>query len=306
MDLQRGRDGLYRIDAFLYGSPAHKSGLRVGDVVASISGKQLSTMKPSAVAKLLTAPAGTKVNLVYLDGGKSTPLQLVVEETPDAEVKGRLLPDNIIYVRLPNFENEAVLGTLTETIKKLQKQAKGEVPGLILDLRANPGGDYKVGVHSASLFLESGTLVSARMRNGALVKDETWRVIPVPPFMMQDLDASFSNLKALLEKKPMVVLVDGSTASCAEILTGALKDNRRALVVGMPTFGKSVAWSKLELPNDAVLTVTTMKYLTPNGYDVSLGGIKPDVLMAQPRDGSDKQLATAVAELEKMIQSSTP
>src|SRR5262249_35069909 len=126
MDLQRGRDGLYRIDAFMYGSPAHRSTLRVGDVVTSIGGSDLSKLKPSAVGKLLTAPSGTSVDLVYLNGGQPTPLKLVAEETPDPEVEGRLLADNIVYVRLPNFEDDKRLGTLTATIAKLQKQAKGE------------------------------------------------------------------------------------------------------------------------------------------------------------------------------------
>jgi len=306
MQLEKQADGTYRVRAFVYGSPAHKSDLRTGDVVKSIGGKELKDLSDADVEKLLYGQAGAKLELVYVDAGKDVSLTIELGATPPAVVESQLLPGNLGYVRLPHFSSSRVLAQLQAAVAELQKQAGGDLQALILDLRANPGGRFEFAIEGAHLFLESGTIVSSRTRRGRITTDQVSTVSPVLPYVANAQSAGAKKLSDLLLHKPLVVLQDGSTASASEIVIGALKDNGRARTVGTTTVGKAVGYSTNRLDNDGILTITELKYLTPKGTDIYHKGITPDVVVTQPRGSKDAQLDAAVQELTRLVKGARP
>lgn len=301
MQLDRQADGTYRVHAFAYGSPAHKSDLRIGDVIKSIGGKELKGLSEADVEQMLVDRAGIKRQVVYLDAGKEVPIEIQFERTPPALVEAKSLPGNIVYARLPHFANSRILTQLQNAISELQKQAGGEFDGLILDLRANPGGKFEFAVEGAHLFIEKGTIVTARTRRGRISNDLASVVSPALPHVVQSRTEDETKLATLLLKKPLVVLQDGSTASASEIVIGALKDNGRARIVGTTTLGKAVGYDQYRLDNEGVLTITELKYLTPKGTDIYQKGITPHVVAPQPRGSTDVQLEAGVKELMSLI-----
>lgn len=303
MQLERQPDGSYKVRALVYGSPAHKSSLRTGDIIKSIDGKELKGLTEAEADKLLHAPLGTKTQVVYSAGGKDVTVDLEFGITPPALVEAKLLDGNIGYIRFPHFQNQVVVQRLTREVANLQKQAGGQLRGLVLDLRANPGGRFEIAVELAHLFLEKGTIVSSRVREGRITMDQVFTASPALPHVVQSRSEDERKLAEFLLKAPLVVLADGSTASASEIVIGALKDQGRARVVGTTTIGKAVGYGTVRLDDGSTLSITGLKYLTPSGADISKKGIDPHLLVTQPRDGKDAQLEAAVKEMQRLIAS---
>ncbi|HEY9868171.1 MAG TPA: S41 family peptidase [Candidatus Obscuribacterales bacterium] len=302
MLLKQEPDGTYRIDYLSYGSPAHKSDLRKGDLVKSVAGKTLKGMAAKDVEKLLKGKTGTKVTVVYLDSGKDVSLDLTFAATPAALVDSRLLPGNIAYLRLPDFSSELMIGLFLAAVEDLNTQAGGKIEGIVFDLRGNPGGQFQLAILVSSLFLEKGTIVTGTTRSGRIVTHTTYDVIPVLPHTLTNPPSDVDKLVALLQSAPLVVLTDGSTASAAEIVTGALKDNGRAVVVGGTTYGKGVGYSRFNLPTGGVLLITSLDYLTPSGFNLSNKGIQPNQAVDQPRGSKvDEQLNAGVRSVKDQI-----
>lgn len=299
MALARQADGTYRLDFLIYGSSAQQSDLRKNDIIKSIDGKDLSQLSQDEVDKLLAGKAGTKVEVVYSKDGKDGKLTLTYARIPEAQVEAKLLPGKIAYVRLPDFMAEETVGAMAEALAKMHK-VSGGFNGLILDLRGNPGGQFQLAIFVSSLFIENGTVVSSTTRQGRLVTHERYEVIR--PFA-HDFDGQPAEIVALMKDLfvvPMSVLTDGSTASSSEIVTGALKDNGRATVIGTTTYGKGVGYQTGRLPTGGVLSITSLDYLTPSGFNLSNKGISPNLVVEQPRGSKvDEQLAAAVKDIQQ-------
>jgi carboxyl-terminal processing protease len=302
MQLAREADGTYKIRSLVYGSPAQRSRLRVGDTVKYIDSRELKRLSPQEVSELLLAPVGTKVQVVYSDNGQDAAIELEFAPTLPAPVVAKLLNRTILYARLPDFRTEEILATLKRCITEIYQKAPNGIEGIVLDLRGNPGGEFDHGVTVAGYFLDKGVVATSTTRRGHIAIDQVHKVTPVLPHVRQGMSAEWLGLLDLLQRKPLIVLVDGSTMSAAELVAGALKDNGRALIVGTPTFGKAVGFRTFDLDNGGELTITGLKYLTPGGADVSQGGIEPHVVVQQRRSGQDVQLATAVQELSRLIE----
>src|SRR5262249_28045433 len=150
-------------------------------------------------------------------------------------------------------------------ILQIQRRAPNSIEGVVFDLRGNPGGEFKRGVSVASYFLEKGVVATSTTRDGRLVVEAVHRTTPIPSYAKQSLSAEWKSLLEVLHEKPLVVLVDGSSMSASELVAGALKDNGRARIVGTPTFGKAVGYQNYTLDNEGELSITSMKYSTPNG-----------------------------------------
>ena len=239
------------------GSPASRAGVMPRDVITAIDGKSTKGMGTEDAVKLIRGQAGTPVTLNLLRRGQVIELKLMRERIELHAVEHQLntTPDGVKvgYIRLKQF-NATASKDMRVALKDLE--AKG-VEGYVLDLRSNPGGLLMASVDIARQWLNEGTIVSTKTRDGITdVKRATGRA---------------------LTGKPLVILVNEGSASASEILSGALQDNNRAVLVGQKTFGKGLVQSVRGLSDGSGMTVTIAKYLTPRGRDIHKHGIAPDV-----------------------------
>jgi len=258
--------GFLRVIAPLDDSPASRAGVRAGDIILAIDGKEVDGNDADAV-DLLRGAAGTRVTLTLDRESSGTPLELsmVREVIRTRSVRARLLQPGYGYVRISQFQ----LNTSADLRQHLRQLASAKQPlrGLILDLRDNPGGVLDGAVEVADLFLQAGLIVTTRGRT-------------------EGANRSFSaSAGDLLAGAPLVVLVDAGTASASEIVAGALQDQGRALILGQRTFGKGSVQNILPLPAGGAIKITTARYYTPSGSSIQAQGIAPDIELA------DRQLA---------------
>jgi carboxyl-terminal processing protease len=255
----------------LENSPAMKAGIKSGDRILAINGKSTKGMTVEDASNLIRGEVGTKVTLQVGRQGASTfdlPLTRARIELQTVRADVRQEGKNKIgYIRLSEFSSHAS-EQMERAIKKLSDQ---KVEAFVLDLRGNPGGLLQASIDISRMWLDKGSIVKTVNRRGGS-------------------DTAYATGRQLT-KLPVVVLVDGRSASSSEILTGALKDNKRAMVVGSQTFGKALVQSVHSLSDGSGLAVTIAHYYTPNGTDISQKGIAPDVKI-DLSDAQQKFLAT--------------
>lgn len=259
-------DDKVTVIAAMPNSPAEHAGIKTGDRIVAVDGVPITGVRADTIVRRMRGPAGTSVQLTIRHAGQSDPITLTVTRAivTVPSVEGRLLDDQIAYVRLKVFQEGCYL-ELLEQLATLGQKAR--LKGLILDLRSNPGGLVSEAIAIADELLDRGTIYSARHRG---------KVVEVVD----------SNNGDLLEKLPLLVLVNAATASSAEIVAGALQDRGRATLVGEPTFGKGSVQSIIELDGGAGLLLTTLRYFTPKGRAIQARGLSPDILV-QSEAGSD-------------------
>lgn len=237
-------------------TPAFRAGIQAKDIIIKIDGKSTEGMDSNEAVSLIRGPAGTQVTLTILRGNQELvfPLKRERIEIHPVRFSSRQTPAGKIgYIRLIQFSSNAAK-EMRQALEELEKQ---KVDGYVLDLRSNPGGLLYASIEIARMWLQEGTIVSTVNRKG-------------------EMDRQIANRQALTDK-PLVVLVDGGSASASEILSGALQDNKRAILVGAKTFGKGLVQSVRGLGDGSGLAVTIAKYLTPSGRDINKNGIQPDV-----------------------------
>ena len=258
-------DGKMRIIAPIDDTPAAKAGIRAGDVIVSVDGRPLGASDAEGAGPL-RGPPGSQVTLGVLREGEAAPLAIVVnrETIRVASVRGRMLEPGYGYVRLSAFQVETA-ADFTRTLERLQKDAGGTLKGLVIDLRSNPGGLLTSAVQVADDLLDKGRIVSTRGRNP--VNDTEFNATPGD----------------LLRGAPVVAIVDAGSASAAEVLAGALRDNDRARIVGSRTFGKGSVQTVMPLGNGDAVKLTTARYYTPSGRSIQARGIDPDVVLTPDR-----------------------
>jgi carboxyl-terminal processing protease len=278
------------------GSPASRAGVMPKDVILSIDGKSTKGMSTEDAVKLIRGQAGTTVNLQLRRDGKVVDAPLVrarIElHAVDSQVNTSADGTRIGYIRLKQFNANAAKD-MADALKKLEGE---NVQGYVLDLRSNPGGLLMASIAIARQWMDEGVIVSTKTRDGIQ-------------------DTKRANGRALTQR-PLVVLVNEGSASASEILSGALQDNHRAVVVGEKTFGKGLVQSVRGLSDGSGMTVTIAKYLTPNGRDIHKHGIDPDVrakLSAQEAQklrledlgtAKDSQYRAAESTLLKQVKAS--
>lgn len=241
------------------GSPASKAGILSKDIIVKIDGQSTEGMDVNKAVTLIRGTVGTEVVLTIQRGNQTLDYKLRRDKIEIHPVRFSVQPSksgDVGYIRLVQFSAPAIR-EMRDAIQKLEQK---KVSGYILDLRSNPGGLLNASVEIARMWLQEGAIVSTVDRQG-------------------ESDRQLANNSALTNK-PLVVLVDGGSASASEILSGALQDNKRAKVIGTRTFGKGLVQSVRELRADSSesgLAVTIAKYLTPLGRDINKHGIDPDV-----------------------------
>lgn len=239
-------------------TPAYKAGILAQDEIVKIDGKSTEGMALEDAVKMIRGKAGTNVVLTIKRGDKETNYTLTRTKIEIHPVKARTEQKDIKlgYIRLNQFSAQAGQ-EMQEAIEKLEGD---NVQGYILDLRSNPGGLLYTSVEIGRMWIDDGLIVSTVDRQGVTERQQASHTA--------------------LTKKPLVVLVDGGSASASEILSGALQDHKRAIIVGTKTFGKGLVQSVRGLGDGSGLAVTIAKYLTPNGRDINKDGIHPDIEFA--------------------------
>jgi carboxyl-terminal processing protease len=263
------------------GTPAAKAGIISQDVILKIDGKSTKGMDINKAVQLIRGQEDTNVTLTIQRGSQVIDYKLARKqiEIHPVEAKFRKNEGGIGYVRLKQFSANAADEMRTE-LQKLETQGAS---GYIIDLRSNPGGLLYGAIDIARMFLNEGKIVSTKSRVGTS-------------------DVQSANRTAIVPNKPIVVIVDGGSASASEILSGALQDNKRAQLVGMKTFGKGLVQSVRPLSGEAGMAVTIARYYTPNGKDINKLGIKPDIEVKM----SKTQMQSLMKDRNKIATSADP
>jgi carboxyl-terminal processing protease len=246
------------------GSPADRAGLRAGDIILKVGGQDVTDWSLSRVAERITGRAGTKVTLVLQDPRTTQTRQVTVVRASVKmhEVTWQTLPgSSIAHVRVASFDN----GVTTDLRSSLQEIQQAGLRGVILDLRNNPGGLLDEAIGVASQFLADGVVLQA--------KDGKGKVSPVPV-----------EKGGIATNFPMVVLINEGSASAAEIVAGALQDNRRAQLVGQTSFGTGTVLQEFRLADGSALLLAVEEWLTPNGQSFWHKGVTPDFPVALPTE----------------------
>jgi len=251
-------DGFVKVVTPVDGSPASKAGIQAGDLILKIDQTFVKGLTLGEAVELMRGEIGSEIELMVLSEGDEKPHQVTLERDKIQlhSVKSRILEPGLGYLRISQFQNN----TGNDARKALDKLAKEDtLRGLVLDLRNNPGGVLGGAVEVADLFMDNGLIVYTQGREKSSRSD----------FNAKPGDR--------LNGMPMVVLVNGGSASASEIVAGALQDQGRAIVVGNRTFGKGSVQTVLPLSKDKALKLTTARYYTPDGRSIQAEGIEPDI-----------------------------
>jgi carboxyl-terminal processing protease len=242
------------------GSPAAAAGIRSGDVIATIDGVPVNTTTLADTIGRMRGKEGTSVKIGILRAGSAEPLQFDLKRSRVElhSVRAELLEPGMGYARISQF-SETTGDDLDAALKNLRKRNGAALKGLVLDLRNNPGGVLEAAVSVSDTFLDAGVIVTAKGRT---------------PESKFEMDATPGDA---LNGAPIVVLINGGSASAAEIVAGALKDNHRAKLMGRTTFGKGSVQTVIPLSGDRAIKLTTSLYYTPSGVSINHRGIAPDI-----------------------------
>ncbi len=280
-------NGVWKVWYVFYGGPAYYADIRRGDTITSIGGTALAGLNQEQVDALLLQQRGNKVPVVARHAGITESITLTVAEAAPDAVTSRLYPGNVAYIRFPNFDDADIYREFRYQLAALyQTSGPSHFRALLLDLRGNPGGQVQEAISFVALFLKNGVVMNETTRSGRLINSTALSVIEP-----QWGNATGTEFYKFLETVPMYVLVDETSASAAELTTGALKDNHRAVILGQTTWGKGVGYEVFNqqsgdhqiLPTGGILQITTLGYTTPNGHVVQGDGVHPNVVIVQPR-----------------------
>ncbi|VAW62926.1 Carboxyl-terminal protease [hydrothermal vent metagenome] len=253
-------DGFVKVISPIDDTPAYKAGIKAGDLIIRLNDKPVKDMNLNDAVKLMRGKPGTKIELGIIRKGSDEPIKFTLKRAiiKVKSVKSYLLEPGFGYVRVSTFQSRTA-EHLSEAIKKLEKESETPLSGLILDLRNNPGGLLNAAADVSDLFIEKGKLVYTQGRT-----DNSYFEFTAKP-------------NDILKKAPMVVLINGGSASASEIVAGALQDHNRAVVMGEKSFGKGSVQTIQELRNGGAVKFTTARYFTPSGRSIQAEGIVPDI-----------------------------
>jgi carboxyl-terminal processing protease len=254
-------NGLVKVVSPIDDTPAARAGLKPGDLITHLDGEPVQGMTlPEAVEKM-RGPVSSEIKLtIRREGRDPFDVKLIRATIRIQSVRSHLEGDNIGYIRVTTFNEQTDTG-LNNAMKNLKQQAGNKLVGVILDLRNNPGGLLDQAVAVSDAFLEKGEIVSTRGRRGE--------------------DAQRYNARAgdIAGGLPVVVLINGGSASASEIVAGALQDHHRAILLGTRSFGKGSVQTIIPLPGHGAMRLTTARYYTPSGRSIQAKGIDPDIVV---------------------------
>ena len=273
-------EGYVKVVAPMDGTPADQAGIKSGDFITAVNGEAIQGLTLDQAVEMMRGPVGSEIVITVVREGVDEPFDVsIIRDTIKlVAVKSRLVGSTGV-LRITTFNDQTFPG-VEEGIKKLAEEAGGmdKINGFVIDLRNNPGGLLKQAILTSDAFLNEGEIVSTRGRNAD--------------------DSSRENATAgdLAEGKPIVVLINGGSASASEIVTGALQDHHRAIVVGTKSFGKGSVQTLIPLKGEGAMRLTTARYYTPSGRSIQSLGVMPDIVVNQPvvdpnAEGTETQAA---------------
>lgn len=255
-------DGFVKVVAPIDDTPAHRAGIKAGDLIVRLDGDPVKGMTLMEAVKLMRGKPGTDIILTVVREGADKPLKITITRAviQVKSVRSRMLEPGYGYVRISQFQNHTT-EDLRKALSNLSRENEAALKGLILDLRNNPGGVLNAAVGVADTFLRRGLIVYTEGR-------------------IKDSQLSFkAKPKDYLHDAPIVVLVNGGSASASEIVAGALQDHKRAVIMGEKTFGKGSVQTIQPINQNSALKITTARYFTPDGRSIQAEGIVPDILV---------------------------
>ena len=275
-------NGFVKVVSPIDDTPAQRAGIKAGDLIVRLDDKPVKGMTLADAVKIMRGEPGTDIVLTIMREGAEAPLKFTL--TRDIikvkSVKHRLLEKDYGYLRISSFQSGTGKG-LIDAVEDLKKQNEGALKGVVLDLRNNPGGVLNAAVDVSDAFLQSGLIVFTEGR----IKNSEMRFNASPD--------------DIINGAPIVVLINGGSASASEIVAGALQDHKRAVIMGEKSFGKGSVQTILPTSNGAAIKLTTARYFTPSGRSIQAEGIEPDVKLARVKHESlDKAKVEAVKEAD--------
>ncbi|MDC3058168.1 S41 family peptidase [Litorivicinus sp.] len=278
-------DGLIEVIAPIDDSPASRAGILAKDIITHVDDEPVRDISLQEAIEILRGPLGSVVTLGILREVEGQPQEVIVSLERAVirvtSVKHEMLPHGIGYLRISQFQNR----TGPDLIKAISNfQSQGEFNGLILDLRNNPGGVLSAAIEVTDAFINEGLIVSTKGRD-------------------EFLDSKYeATNETVLADQPIVVLINGGSASAAEIVAGALQDHERAVLIGNPSFGKGSVQTILALENEYALKLTTALYYTPNGRSIQATGIQPTIQVSEGEALIETDTRIREADLPKHLE----
>ena len=261
------QDGFVKVVSPIDGTPADAAGIEAGDFITHVDGETVLGLTLNQAVEMMRGPVGSEIIITVVREGEDEPFDVsIIRDTIKLTAVRSRVEGSSVVLRITTF-NDQTYPNLSDGIAKQVEELGGidNVNGFVLDLRNNPGGLLSQAIRVSDAFLEKGEIVSTRGRDP------------------QDGDRYNASPNDLAEGKPIVVLINGGSASASEIVAGALQDHRRAVVVGTRSFGKGSVQTVMPLGGDGAMRLTTARYYTPSGRSIQALGVSPDIIVEQPR-----------------------
>jgi carboxyl-terminal processing protease len=288
-------DGFVKVVAPIEDTPAYRAGVQAGDLIIKLDEVSLKGISLSDAVKMMRGKPNTDVKLTILRKNEQQPLEIIVRRDVIRvkSVKARMLEPGYGLIRITQFQ-EHTGENLVTALNDLYKQSGGEMKGLVLDLRLNPGGLLNSAVAVSAAFLPKNALV---VYTDGRTEDAKMRLTASKENYVRGAfkEDFLAKLPPSVKTVPMVVLVNGASASASEIVAGALQDHHRATILGTQTFGKGSVQTILPLPNNQAVKLTTARYYTPGGRSIQAKGISPDIVVD---DAADARVLLREADLQ--------
>ena len=292
-------DGLVKVVSPIEDKPADRAGVKTGDLIFKLDDTLVKGLTLSDAVKRMRGKPKTPIKLSIIRKGEDKPIEITLlrEVIKVQSVKSKLVEDGYGYLRITSFQEN----TGADVVKHLSTLYKpGALKGLVLDLRNDPGGLLNSAIGVSAAFLPAKTLVTSTDGRAPDAKHQFYA--QPEDFMRDSKDNYIKNLPAEALKVPMVVLVNGGSASASEIVAGALQDHKRAVILGTTSFGKGSVQTVIRLPGgDTAIKLTTARYFTPSGRSIQAKGIVPDIVVEESANGSSTTFLHE-ADLENHLQ----
>jgi carboxyl-terminal processing protease len=293
-------DGFVKVVAPIEDTPAFRAGVKSGDLIVKLDDTPVKGMTLNDAVKRMRGKPGSTIKLTISRKGVDKPVVLTLTRAviKVRSVKYKLIDPGYGYVRITQFQ-EHTGELLTEALQKLYKENKEPLKGLILDLRNDPGGLLNSAVAVTAAFVKPDSLV---VYTEGRTEDAKMRLTASRENYLRGIQPDFlKNLPDGVKNVPMVVLVNGGSASASEIVAGALQDHKRAVIMGTQTFGKGSVQTILPIGNGTAIKLTTARYFTPSGRSIQAKGIEPDIVIEDPAMPTDEDFSVREADLERHL-----
>ncbi len=277
-------DGFVKVIAPIDNMPAERAGVSAGDSITAIDGESLKGLSMDAAVDKMRGPVGSPITLTIARKGLLKPINVkVVRDVIRINPVQSSVEGDVGWIKVKSFENEHTTEYLQQAVEDIKKGLGSNVSGYVIDLRNNPGGLLDQAIALSDAFLDRGVIVITKGRN------------------LSDIDRAEAKPGDITDGKPLIVLINGGSASASEVVAGALQDHKRARIVGTRSFGKGSVQTMIPLPNKGAIRLTTARYYTPSGRSIQATGIEPDYVV-EPELPPDLKLQLALMPFESEAQ----